>query len=105
MNELLVEGFNKEGVGLMTTNSGLSKIYEYRGRRQTRNERRFRDMDGVLEEAGLLRRKKIGRGELLYLPDCHAVNEFLVERLSRRGDYLFASCAEPLDNFSAQSRI
>jgi aminoglycoside 3-N-acetyltransferase len=76
-------------------------VYEYLGRRQTRNERRFREMDIVLEKAGLLRRCRLGLGELLYLPDCHAVNEFLVERLGGRGDYLFKSCPEPLENISS----
>ena len=78
-----------------------SEIYEYQGRRQARDERRFNEMDRVLESAGLLTRCLLGLGEMLYLPDCHAANDFLVERLNRRGDYLYKSCSEPLELFSS----
>ena len=67
------------------------------GRRQARNWRRFRETDRILETKGMLVRQRLGMGELLYIPDCSVVHSFMVERLKRYPDFLFASCSQPLD--------
>lgn len=72
-------------------------ICELSGRRQTRNPRRFCETAAVLERAGLLRRKRLGLGELLFIPDCRVVHRYFVERLQRHPDFLFADCPAPLD--------
>jgi aminoglycoside N3'-acetyltransferase len=69
---------------------------ECRSRRQTRTPRRFAEAGLMLEQAGLVRRIGLGRGHLLFVPDCSRVHDFLVERLRKCGDFLYQSCATPL---------
>jgi aminoglycoside 3-N-acetyltransferase len=45
--------------------------------------RRFAEMDRELEAEGLLRRIKLGRGELLSIPSSRSAHQFLVELLRR----------------------
>jgi aminoglycoside N3'-acetyltransferase len=61
-------------------------------RRQTRNARRFKEAGDLLEQEGLVRRCELGRGALLFVPDCALVHEFLVDRLRRVPDFLYQSC-------------
>lgn len=65
-------------------------------RRQSRAPRRFADAGLLLELAGLVRRITLGRGDLLFVPDCSRVHDFLVERLKRYPDFLYQSCASSL---------
>ncbi|HYC37549.1 MAG TPA: AAC(3) family N-acetyltransferase [Usitatibacter sp.] len=67
-----------------------------RSRRQSRAPRRFREAGGLLESAGIARRVPLGAGILLYVPDCARAHDFLVERLRRVPDFLYATCTEPL---------
>lgn len=60
-------------------------------RRQSFDERTFRVMDRPLQEAGLLRRRRLGRGELLYIPSTAAVHRFLLERMAEDPYYLAAA--------------
>lgn len=50
--------------------------------------RRFEQMDRVLEAESLLRRQRLGRGELLLVPSALDVNRFLIEQLTRDPYYL-----------------
>lgn len=65
-------------------------------RRQTRDPRRFAECGDLLERAGLARRVTLGRGTLLFVPDCSKVHDFLVERLRQTPDFLYQSCARSL---------
>jgi len=65
-------------------------------RRQSFTPRRFAETGDLLESAGLVRRAKLGRGTLLFVPDCSKVHDFLVERLRRIPDFLYQSCAKSL---------
>jgi aminoglycoside N3'-acetyltransferase len=64
--------------------------------RQSRAPRRFAETGDLLERAGLVRRVKLGRGTLLFVPDCSKVHDFLVERLRRIPDFLYQSCTSAL---------
>lgn len=66
-------------------------------RRQSRAPRRFAETGGLLESAGLVRRVKLGRGALLYVPDCSKVHAFLVERLRKTPNFLYQSCTRSLE--------
>ena len=55
-------------------------------------ERRFAKIDGWLEGQGLLHRRLLGRGELLWIPDAAAAHRALVEKL--RHDSLFLVSAQ-----------
>jgi aminoglycoside 3-N-acetyltransferase len=66
-------------------------------RRQSRASRRFAEAGHLLESVGLARRITLGRGTLLFVPDCSRVHDFLVERLKRIPDYLYESCASSLE--------
>lgn len=50
--------------------------------------RRFTEMDTLLEREGLLERRTIGRGELLYLPSSRQVHSFVVDQLRREPFFL-----------------
>ena len=65
-------------------------------RRQSRAPRRFKETGDLLERAGLARRVTLGRGDLLFVPDCSLVHDFLVERLEKIPDFLYQSCARSL---------
>jgi aminoglycoside 3-N-acetyltransferase len=65
-------------------------------RRQSRVSRRFEEAGGLLESVGLARRVTLGRADLLYVPNCSAVHDFLVERLRKTPDFLHQSCTTPL---------
>jgi aminoglycoside 3-N-acetyltransferase len=57
--------------------------------------RRFQEMDDVLEAEGLLQRRRLGRGELLYLPSSRDVHTFLRHQLQKDSYYLVAHSARP----------
>ncbi len=57
--------------------------------------RRFGDMSTWLEEQGLLVRRKLGLGELLYVPSAGALHERLVAELRRFPMLLVAESARP----------
>jgi aminoglycoside N3'-acetyltransferase len=65
-------------------------------KRNGRGLPRFNEAGDLLESTGLVRRLKLGRGYLLYVPDCAMVHDFLVERLRRTPDFLRQSCRMPL---------
>ena len=65
-------------------------------RRQSRTPRRFAEAGHLIENVGLARRITLGRGTLLFVPDCSRVHDFLVERLKRIPDFLYESCASSL---------
>ena len=65
-------------------------------RRQSRAPRRFKEAGVLLERAGLVRRVTLGRGDLLYVPDCSRVHDLLVERLRKTPDFLYQSCMRSL---------
>jgi aminoglycoside 3-N-acetyltransferase len=58
--------------------------------KQSMDERTFRAMDRPLEEAGLLRRRTLGQGQLLFLPSTAAVHEFLLRKFADEPYYLAA---------------
>jgi aminoglycoside N3'-acetyltransferase len=70
--------------------------HECSSRRQSRAPRRFTEAGHLLESYGLARRITLGRGNLLFVPDCSRVHDFLVERLKRIPDFLYESCASSL---------
>ena len=72
------------------------KLRECLSRRQTRDLRRFAECGDLLERAGLVRRVALGKGALLFVPDCAKAHDFLVERLRKTPDFLFLNCAAPL---------
>ena len=65
-------------------------------RRQSRAPRRFREAGALLERAGLVHRLELGRGSLLFVPDCSKVHDYLVERLRTTPDFLYRTCAASL---------
>jgi aminoglycoside 3-N-acetyltransferase len=70
--------------------------HECLSRRQSRTPRRFAEAGHLLESVGLAGRITLGRGNLLFVPDCSRVHDFLVERLRRIPDFLYESCATRL---------
>lgn len=65
-------------------------------RRQSRAPRRFAEAGDLLESAGLARRITLGRGDLLFVPDCSRAHDFLVERLKKIPNFLYHSCSTGL---------
>jgi aminoglycoside 3-N-acetyltransferase len=65
-------------------------------KRQSRVARRFEDAGRLLKSVGLVRRVTLGRADLLYVPDCSRVHDFLVERLRKTPDFLYRSCTRSL---------
>ena len=61
-------------------------------KRQGRALPRFDEAGSLLERAGIVRRVKLGRSHLLYVPDCAVVHDFLVERLVKTPNFLRQSC-------------
>jgi aminoglycoside 3-N-acetyltransferase len=72
------------------------KQHDCWSRRQSRVSRRFEEAGGLLESVGLARRVTLGRADLLYVPNCSGVHDFLVERLRKTPDFLHQSCTTPL---------
>lgn len=64
-------------------------------RQDMRITRRFEEMDKWLESRGLLRRAKLGRGELLFLPRGDEVHRVLLKELRRDPWFLVADSARP----------
>jgi len=56
-------------------------------RQDMKVQRRFREMDIWLERRGLLERKRLGRGELLYIPSAASVHRALLD--AQAGDPFF----------------
>ena len=54
-------------------------------------KRRFRDVDVWLERQGLLQRRTLGRGELLYIPSAAAAHRALIEILKTEPLFLTAA--------------
>ena len=71
-------------------------IQERLSRRQSRTPRRFREAGDLLQRAGLVRVVGLGRGRILFVPDCAKVHDFLVERWSKTPDFLHRICRVPL---------
>ena len=71
-------------------------VRECLSRRQTRDTRRFAEVGLLMERAGLVRRTSLGYGTLLFIPDVCEADDYLVERLRKWPDFLFASCTEQL---------
>jgi aminoglycoside N3'-acetyltransferase len=71
--------------------------HECLSRRQSRAPRRFKEAGDRLESYGLACRITLGRGNLLFVPDCSRVHDFLVERLKRIPDFLYESCTSSLE--------
>lgn len=68
---------------------GAGVVHELAMRRQDmRVPRQFAAMDTVLEKEGLLRRRRLGVGQLLYVESANAVHTFLVAQLRRDPLYL-----------------
>lgn len=65
-------------------------------RRQNWAPMRFKEAGDLLESKGLVRRARLGRNALLFVPHTLKVHDFLVERLRRTPDFLRASCQAPL---------
>lgn len=53
--------------------------------------RRFAEMDRVLEAGGMLRRMRLGKGEVLFVPSSKDVHAFLMDQLRRDQRYLVAA--------------
>lgn len=51
-------------------------------------KRRFRQVYPDLEAAGLLRRTRLGRGEVAFIPSTQAVHKFLLEQIAKNPFYL-----------------
>ena len=64
-------------------------------RQDVKVTRRFAEMDTWLEQRGLLVRRKLGLGELLYLPAAGNVHQVIVEELYRDPWFLVAESARP----------
>jgi aminoglycoside 3-N-acetyltransferase len=65
-------------------------VIEMRSLKQSLDDRTFQQMDRPLQDAGLLQRQQLGRGELLFIPNTAAVHEFLLERFAEDPYYLAA---------------
>jgi aminoglycoside 3-N-acetyltransferase len=64
-------------------------------RQDARVPRRFIRMDEWLEARGLLSRKRLGMGELLFVPHARSVHEAVVEALRENPFFLVAEAARP----------
>jgi aminoglycoside 3-N-acetyltransferase len=72
------------------------EVRERRSRRQSWTPRRFREGGDLLEQVGLVKRAALGPGCLLFVPDSARVHDFLVERLRKVPDFLYAQCTTQL---------
>jgi len=59
-------------------------------RQDNRVRRRFGEMDEWLEQRGLLKRRKLGCGELLFIPSAQDVHEAVIEKISKCPLFLVA---------------
>jgi aminoglycoside 3-N-acetyltransferase len=64
------------------------EIRETQSRRQNWAPMRFKEAGDLLERKGLVRRIRLGRSHLLYVPDVTRAHDFIVERLRRYPDFL-----------------
>ncbi|HUU97640.1 MAG TPA: AAC(3) family N-acetyltransferase [Phycisphaerae bacterium] len=64
--------------------------------RQNRFSPRFHEAGALLEQRGFVRRRPLGRSELLFVSDMSKVHEFLVERLRKIPDFLRSTCTSEL---------
>jgi aminoglycoside 3-N-acetyltransferase len=60
-------------------------------RQDNRVRRRFREMDGWLERRGLLQRRKLGCGEMLFIPSAQDVHEVVIEEILKDPLFLVAT--------------
>jgi aminoglycoside 3-N-acetyltransferase len=65
-------------------------------RRQNWAPNRFERAGELLEHHGLVRRAKLGRHFLSFVPDCQKVHEFMIGRLREMPDFLRQSCTTAL---------
>jgi aminoglycoside 3-N-acetyltransferase len=72
------------------------EVRERRSRRQSWTPRRFREGGDLLEQVGLVKRAALGPGRLLFVPDSAKVHDFLVERLRKVPDFMYAQCTAQL---------
>ena len=72
------------------------QVRECPTRRQSRTPRRFAQCGDLMEHVGLVRRVQLGKGALLFVPDCAKAHDFLVERLRKIPDFLHLNCSAPL---------
>jgi aminoglycoside 3-N-acetyltransferase len=73
------------------------KKQECLSKRQSRAPRRFAEAGDLLERAGLVRRTRLGRGNLLFVPDSSKAHDFLVEKLRQTPDFLYQTCTRSLE--------
>ena len=73
---------------LRVQNPGGSEIPVKLLRQNMTIQRRFAEMDGELEEVGLLRRVPLGRGELLCVMNSRKTHEYLVDALRKNPYHL-----------------
>jgi aminoglycoside 3-N-acetyltransferase len=67
------------------------KLHKFNMQRQDMTvERRFRQMDKELENAGLLKRAALGKGEVLFIPSSSATHTFMVDLLRKDPWHLVA---------------
>jgi aminoglycoside N3'-acetyltransferase len=71
-------------------------LQERPSKRQNKIVPRFHDAGELLERQGLVRRRALGRGALLFVPDMAKVHDFLVERLRKTPDFLRSTCTTEL---------
>jgi len=69
-------------------------------RQDMRVTRRFDEMGPWLEDLGLLKRQRCGRGELLWLPHAAAVHDAVTEALRNDPWFLVAPEARPISAYS-----
>jgi aminoglycoside 3-N-acetyltransferase len=72
------------------------QVLERLSRRQSWAPRRFAEAGDLLECAGLAKRVPLGRGYLRFVPDSAKVHDFLIERLRKIPDFLYANCIRDL---------
>jgi aminoglycoside 3-N-acetyltransferase len=67
-------------------------VRECLSRRQNWAPMRFAEAGELMERKGLVRRLKLGRGFLRFVPDSAKSHDFLIERLRKNPDFLRQSC-------------
>lgn len=72
------------------------QVQERMSRRQSWTPRRFAQAGDLLERFGLVKRVSLGRGCISFVRDSAKVHDFLVERLRKTPDFLYADCTAEL---------
>lgn len=73
-------------------------------RQDMRVKRRFHEVGADLEAAGLLRRVRLGRGEVSFIPNCKTVHHFVLDQIQRNPFYLVRNdCVEKAKQAWAQA--